>query len=122
MPPASEVLANLDDYALWIAAVVAGATAIALVVKRAAHAVVTTHRRVKDLGQKIDALDVLAARELTDGGDSTKALARQAAGIALAVEGLERRVTPLEGLPTQLEALDRRVTHLEEWRERALPT
>jgi len=118
MPPLSEVLANLDDYSLWIAAVVAGATAVALVVRRTVRAGLSIHRRAKDLGRKIDALDVLAGRELTDGGDSTKALARQAAGIALAVEALEGRVRPLEGLPLALEELGERVLSLEEWRGR----
>ena len=116
MPPPTEIIANLDDYGLWVAAVVAGATAVALVVRRAVRASVALHRRAKELGRKIDALDLIAARELTDGGDSTKALARQAAGIALAVEDLEHRVAALEE-----QELDRRVIALEEWRRLVLP-
>ena len=115
MPSPSEVLANLDDYGTWVAAVVAGLVAVGWLMRRAYRAIRETLRRARELGRKIDALDVLASRELTYGDDSTKDLARQAAGIALAVESLEERVRALEEAN-----LAERVLRLEVWRE-ALP-
>ena len=113
MPPLSEILANLDGYGAWIAAVVAGATALGFVIRKAWRGGRKVHLRAKELGRKIDTLDRIVDRELTDGGDSVKSLTRQSASIALAVEGLERRVTALEEFE-----LETRVRRLEEWRER----
>jgi hypothetical protein len=120
VPSPLEAVTNLDDYGAWVAAVVAGLVAVGWIIKRVALAARGMHLRAKELGRKIDALDVLAARELTDpegstAGDSTKSLARQAAGIALAVESLEQRMTAGE---TSLEALGLRVRRLEEWKAR----
>lgn len=113
MPPLSEILGNLDGYGTWLAAVVAGLVAAGWLLRKAYRGVRTFHRRATDLGRKIDALDKIVDRELTDGGDSVKSLTRQSASIALAVEGLERRVTALEEFELEL-----RVRRLEEWRSR----
>lgn len=116
MPPPSEILANLDGYGAWLAAVVGGLVALGWLLRKAYRGIRTFHRRATDLGRKIDALDKIVDRELTDGGDSVKSLTRQSASIALAVEGLERRVSALEEFELEV-----RVRRLEEWRERWRP-
>lgn len=88
------MLANLDDYGLWLAAVVAGLTAVGWIVRKGYRASRDAIARAAELARKIDALDTLAQRELThsgpDGWASTKDYARTAAGHALAIESLER--------------------------------
>lgn len=109
----TETLANLDEYSAWIAAVVAGLTAVAWLVRRTVRGLRSLLRRTQELARKIDALEAVAQRELNpspgDGEDSVKELARQAASVAVAIEALERRVGRLEEWRRTLEEWQRTV-------------
>jgi hypothetical protein len=106
MPTPAEVLGNLDDYGLWLAAVVAGLSALAWLVRKTWRAARTLRHRMIEIGREVDALHDLAQRELTPGEDgekSTKDYARIAAGHALAIERLEQADKDHE---TRLRALE----------------
>lgn len=111
MPTPTEFLTNLDDYGLWLAAVVAGLGALGWLGRKLWRAVRALHRRMTEIGREVDALHELAQRELTDSEDgdehSTKDYARIAAGHALAIETLQHTVA----------RNDRRLSALEGWRE-----
>lgn len=105
-PPLSDVIANLDDYSAWLAAVVAGLVALGWLARKVWRAIREARRRALELGRKIDALDRVVVRELSHGrGEvTTKDYARIAAGHATAIESLEQRATRVE---TRLDALER---------------
>lgn len=107
MPTPAEVLGNLDDYGLWLAAVVAGLGALGWLTRKTWRAVRALHRRMTEIGREVDALHELAQRELTEGesGDpSTKDYARIAAGHALAIEKLQHTDRDHEARLASLEA------------------
>lgn len=66
-------LANLDDYGLWLAAVVAGLGALGWLVRHVVKILRATTARFKEIGRKIDTLEELAGYELNhNGGGSIK--------------------------------------------------
>lgn len=108
----TEILRNLDSYSAWIAAVVAGLTAVGWLVRRTVRGLRTLIRRATELARKIDALEAVAQRELNPPPgteDTTKELARQAASVATALELLEARVGKLEEWRRTLEEWQRTV-------------
>lgn len=113
MPPLREVLANLDGYSLWLAAVVAGLTALGWLLRKAVRAIRTGWHRATELARKLDALERVVTRELTTEGSedtTTKDYARLAAGHATAIEALEQRAIVHD---RRLELLELRVGALE---------
>ena len=110
MPAPTDILTNLDDYGAWVAAVVAGLGALGWLGRRTWRVCRAVRRRALELGRKIDALELVAVRELDGDAGSTREHARQAAQIALALEDLQRRMA-------NLEPLEGRVTALEKWRQ-----
>ncbi len=110
MPTPLEILGNLDGYGVWLAGVVGGLTALGWFLRKAWKGTRSAYARGHELARKIDALDVIARRELTDGEGgpaSTKDYARIAAGHALAIEKLEHADRTHEA----------RLKSLEDWRE-----
>lgn len=107
MPTPTEILGNLDDYGLWLAAVAGGLGALGWLTRKGWRAVRALHRRLTEIGREVDALHELAQRELTEGegGErSTKDYARIAAGHALAIEKLQHTDKDHEARLIALEA------------------